>query len=120
MSFIFSVQDETWEDLEDDMPTRTITAIAKVFEVSPVSMPAYTGTDISARDQRALESAARALESARSELESSKNEQREREVREQADREQQASVLLQQQQTEEERQNEINRLRLRAEILAKG
>jgi HK97 family phage prohead protease len=108
MSFIFSVQDEEWADLEDEMPTRTITAIAKVFEVSPVSMPAYTGTDISARDQRALESAARALESARSELESSKNEQ---EAREHQTREQ-----LRQ---EEARKNEINLLRLRAEILAR-
>lgn len=74
MSFIFVVRDEIWEDLDTDMPTRRITDIAKVIEVTPASLPAYEGTDINARDQRALDSAARVLESARSRLESQENE----------------------------------------------
>ncbi len=76
MSLIMSVRGDRWEGLDSDMPTRYVTDIGKVFEVTPASMPAYEGTDIYARtDQRALESAAKALESARSRLESQKNEQ---------------------------------------------
>lgn len=74
MSFIFTVRDEVWEDLDTEMPTRRIKDIAKVFEVSAVSFPAYGGTDINARDQQALDSARAALESARSQLDSSKSE----------------------------------------------
>lgn len=77
MSFAFEVREDRWEGLDTDMPTRYILDFARVFEVSAVSFPAYAGTDISARDQRALESAARALESARSRLESRNGEQRE-------------------------------------------
>jgi hypothetical protein len=80
MSFIFSVRDDVWVGLDTDMPSRTITDIAKVFEVSAVSFPAYSGTDISARDASALESAIKALENARAkELESS-NEQRNKDL----------------------------------------
>ncbi len=74
MSFIFAVRDETWEGLDTELPIRHITDIAKVYEVSAVSFPAYDGTDINARDQQALESARIALESARSGLDSSKDE----------------------------------------------
>lgn len=81
MSFMFRVRGEKWEDLDSDMPMRRITDISKVFEVTPASIPAYEGTDISARDQRALESAARVLESARSSwLESQGNERRQQEM----------------------------------------
>lgn len=65
MSYIFAVADDEWTDLDTEYPKRTITAIAKVFEVSAVSMPANPGTDISARNAGALESAWRVLESAR-------------------------------------------------------
>jgi phage head maturation protease len=72
MSFIFSVRNDEWKDLDTDMPSRTILDIAKVYEVSAVSFPAYAGTDISARDATALESAKQVLENARNkELESS-------------------------------------------------
>jgi HK97 family phage prohead protease len=67
MSFIFYVGEERWANLDSDMPTRYISKIDKVVEVSVVSFPAYDGTDIvSARDKEALESAKIALESARS------------------------------------------------------
>jgi uncharacterized protein len=75
MSFIFWVKDEKWEDLDSDMPTRRIQKIKKVMEVSAVTFPAYSGTDINARDKQALDNAKLALENARSdELENSKNE----------------------------------------------
>jgi HK97 family phage prohead protease len=65
MSYIFTVRKDEWTGLDSDMPQRTITDIAKVYEVSAVSMPANPGTDISARSASALESAKRVLESAR-------------------------------------------------------
>jgi HK97 family phage prohead protease len=65
MSFAFLVDGEEWTDLESDHPTRTITSISRVLEVSAVTFPAYEATSISARseDKKALESARSALES---------------------------------------------------------
>lgn len=73
MSFCFRVREQTWDNLDTDYPTRHITKIAKVYEVSAVNEPAYADTDISARDKAALESARRDVETARSQsLESEK------------------------------------------------
>lgn len=74
MSFIFTIQDAKWTDLDTNMPTRHILKIRKVYEVGPVNMPAYSGTDIAARDQQALENARMALENARLTLDNEKNE----------------------------------------------
>lgn len=92
MSFIFQVADDEWAGWDTDTPSRTIKSISKVYEVSAVSFPAYPGTDISARDATALESAKRTLESARARagLDSLGE------------------------------QNELEALRLRAQILLKG
>lgn len=70
MSFMFTIDQERWEDLDTDHPTRFILKIGKVFEVSAVTFPAYEATEISARDKKALESAKAALESAKRSLES--------------------------------------------------
>ena len=70
MSFAFMVDGDEWADLESDHPTRTITSISRVFEVSAVTFPAYESTSISARD------CAEALESARATLESAKRAER--------------------------------------------
>lgn len=75
MSFVFYVGEERWEDLDTDLPTRHILKISKVREVSAVNFPAYTGTDIFARDPRALDNAARVLENARSKLDNLPKEQ---------------------------------------------
>lgn len=64
MSFAFLISDEEWADMDAPMPTRTIKSIAKVFEVSAVTYPAYTATDISARSG-SLESDRAALERAK-------------------------------------------------------
>lgn len=66
MSFMFSVDEESWENLESDHPTRRILRIGAVAEVSAVTFPAYEATEITARDNSALDSARLALESARS------------------------------------------------------
>jgi len=66
MSFMFSVDGDSWEGLESDMPKRTITSIGKVYEVSAVTFPAYEQTSIQAADvDEALESAKSVLESAK-------------------------------------------------------
>ena len=65
MSFMFTIDDEEWKDLESDHPTRHIRKISQVFEVSAVTFPAYEATEISARDKEALESAKATLESVR-------------------------------------------------------
>lgn len=65
MSFMFSVDDEEWEDLESDHPTRHIRKIGSVVEVSAVTFPAYDATEIFARSKEAPESARSALENAR-------------------------------------------------------
>lgn len=74
MSFIFYVDEERWVGLETEMPTRYISKIKAVREVSAVTFPAYAGTDIHARDQVSLDNAARVLDNARSELDNSINE----------------------------------------------
>lgn len=65
MSFMFSVDEETWANLESDYPTRHITKIGTVVEVSAVTFPAYQQTSINARGKEALDSARSAVETAR-------------------------------------------------------
>ena len=65
MSFMFSVDDERWENLESDHPVRHINAISTVVEVSAVTFPAYEATEINARSKEALENARLALDNAR-------------------------------------------------------
>lgn len=70
MSFMFSIDDEEWEDLESDHPTRHIKKIGSVVEVSAVTFPAYDATTINARSKEALESARKAVETAKAEVRS--------------------------------------------------
>ena len=77
MSFMFRVDGESWDDIESDHPTRTVTNISKVFEVSAVTFPAYEATSIQARGL------ADALDSAKASLESARAEKREIERRKQ-------------------------------------
>ena len=65
MSFAFSVDDEEWEGLESDYPTRHIRKLGTIAEVSAVTWPAYSATSIYARSKEALDNARSALESAR-------------------------------------------------------
>lgn len=66
MSFMFGIDDEEWEDLDSDYPTRHIKSISTVVEVSAVTFPAYEETSISARDKSVVETARLAVETARS------------------------------------------------------
>ena len=65
MSFMFSIDGEEWTELESEHPTRHITKIGSVVEVSAVTFPAYDSTEINARSKEALDSARLALENAK-------------------------------------------------------
>lgn len=65
MSFMFSVDNEEWEDLESEHPTRHIKKIGQVLEVSAVTFPAYEATEISARAKETLDSVKSTLDSVR-------------------------------------------------------
>lgn len=70
MSFMFEVDGESWENTQSDHPTRRITSIAKIYEVSAVTFPAYEQTEINARSKEELESYLTTLESAKEEASS--------------------------------------------------
>lgn len=65
MSFLFSIDDQLWENLDTEKRTRRIKKISSVIEVSAVTMPAYEDTEIYARDNDNLERLRSELESAR-------------------------------------------------------
>lgn len=65
MSFGFRVNDERWENLESDYPTRYINKFKLVKEISAVTFPAYDATEIMARSKDALDSARADLERSR-------------------------------------------------------
>lgn len=65
MSFMFSIDGEEWLDLEAEKPTRRITRISEVVELSACTFPAYDQTEINARSKEMLESTRLALENAR-------------------------------------------------------
>lgn len=65
MSFMFSIDDEEWENLQSDHPTRHIRKIGTVVEVSAVTFPAYEQTEISTRCKQELDSARSVVETAR-------------------------------------------------------
>ena len=62
MSFMFGVDSEEWENLESDYPTRRITSISNVAEVSAVTFPAYESTEINTRNKETLNSAKKTTE----------------------------------------------------------
>ena len=64
MSFMFGIRGEEWDNLDSDHPTRRITDISTVVEVSAVTFPAYDATEINARSKDALDNARAALDNA--------------------------------------------------------
>ena len=53
MSFAFQAVQEKWDETDENNPIRTITE-ARLFDVSPVTYPAYPTTDVSARSAEAI------------------------------------------------------------------
>jgi HK97 family phage prohead protease len=65
MSFAFRIDDERWEGLETNYPTRYINKFSVIREISAVTFPAYDATEINARCKDALDSARADLERSR-------------------------------------------------------
>lgn len=51
-SFGFTVADDTWAEDRDGTVIRTIRKLARLFDVSPVTFPAYPDTDVAKREFR--------------------------------------------------------------------
>ena len=69
MSFMFSVDKDSWDEADSDHPTRHIRSIRRVLEVSAVTFPAYAQTSIQTRGlSEALDSVPESLESERAKL----------------------------------------------------
>ena len=48
-SFGFTIIADEWTDLDTDKPKRTITEIGQIYDVGPVTYPAYTDTSVALR-----------------------------------------------------------------------
>ncbi len=69
MSFMFTVDKDSWDEADTDHPTRRVLSIRRVFEVSAVTFPAYSATSISTRGlSEALDSAKESLERERARI----------------------------------------------------
>ena len=69
MSFMFTVDKDSWEEIDSEHPTRRVLSIKRVLEVSAVTFPAYSQTSIQTRGlSEALDSAKESLESERKRL----------------------------------------------------
>lgn len=75
MSFMFTVEDDEWEDKESDHPLRRVKKIGTIVEVSAVTYPAYKDTLINTRAE--LDSSKEVLDKA---LEQFKKEKRNKEL----------------------------------------
>lgn len=61
---MFTVDKDSWDDVDTDHPVRHVRSIRRVYEVSAVTFPAYSQTSIQARGlSEALDSAKESLES---------------------------------------------------------
>lgn len=82
MSFAFIANEERWEDLDTEKPLRRIMSFSRIFEVSLVTNPAYSGTSVQAASEGdALESVRASLESARQQLKDERAAEAEQERR---------------------------------------
>ena len=82
MSFMFTVDSDSWTDTDTDYPKRLIRSISRVLEVSAVAFPAYPGTSIQAASEgETLDSVRASLESAKKQIEEERAAQAEAERR---------------------------------------
>lgn len=80
MSFMFTVDKDSWDDIDSEHPTRHVRSIKRVLEVSAVTFPAYSQTSIQTRGlSDALDSAKESLESEKNRL--AEIERRKRKIR---------------------------------------
>lgn len=53
-SFGFRVKEDEWRELDDGTVKRTILELERLYDVSPVTFPAYPDTDVAKREYRAF------------------------------------------------------------------
>lgn len=53
-SFAFTVAEQKWEEKENEPSIRTITKVKRLYDVSPVTYPAYPDTTVAARSLEAV------------------------------------------------------------------
>lgn len=58
-SFAFTIREDSWEDLPDGRLLRHIRKVAKVYDVSPVTYPAYVAASATARSYEAHQTESR-------------------------------------------------------------
>jgi len=58
-SFGFTILADEWKGLDSDNPQRTITEIGEIFDVGPVTYPAYPDTSVGLRTLEAAREAAK-------------------------------------------------------------
>ena len=75
MSFMYTVEKDSWDEIDSEHPIRHVRSFSKVFEVSAVTFPAYSQTSIQTRGLSG------ALDGAKESLESVKAEKREIELK---------------------------------------
>ena len=74
-SFAFTVKREMWEeDSEKDIVTRTILEIEELFDVSPVTYPAYKDTDVAIKSSKDYKKLFRSLDNWKEERKRSADE----------------------------------------------
>jgi HK97 family phage prohead protease len=54
-SFAFTIKNETWDERSGDKPKRRIDAVDALYDVSPVTYPAYKETSVTARMRQNIE-----------------------------------------------------------------
>lgn len=54
-SFGFTIAEDSWEEREGDIPMRTITKIERLYDVSPVTYPAYPDAEAGLVSKRSYE-----------------------------------------------------------------
>lgn len=48
-SFAFDIEEQTWTEVEGEIPMRTIVRFKKLYDVAPVTYPAYADTEVAKR-----------------------------------------------------------------------
>jgi HK97 family phage prohead protease len=48
-SFAFDIEEQTWAEVEGEIPMRTIVRFKKLYDVAPVTYPAYADTEVAKR-----------------------------------------------------------------------
>lgn len=69
MSYRYRVDEDRWDNIDSNYPTRHILKVKKIIDVSAVTFPAYKDTEIYARSRNMAENAKKEIEQQRKKAE---------------------------------------------------